>query len=292
MQRLSVTDTSITGGAPGIMAAGTAAADNWSGGSATSSAAYSVGGSVSGLSGTVVLQDNGGDNLSLTANGAFTFATALAGGTAYTVTVKTNPSGETCTVSNGSGTIASANVTNVTVSLRERARLQRRRERVGAVGDGGAARQRWGQPVADRERGVHLRHRAGRRHRLHRDRQNQPLRGNLHRFQRLGHHRLGQHHQRHRRLRERARLYVGGSVSGLSGTVVLQDNGGDNLSLTANGAFTFATALAGGTAYTVTVKTNPSGETCTVSNGSGTIASANVTNVTVVARCPHVGRLG
>ena len=70
-------------------------------------------------------------------------------------------------------------------------------------------------------------------------------------------------------------------MSGLSGTVVLQDNGGDNLSLSANGAFTFATALAGGTAYNVTVKTNPAGESCTVSNSSGTIASANITNVTV-----------
>ena len=32
------------------------------------------------------------------------------------MTVKTNPSGQTCTVANGSGTIGSANVTNVAVS--------------------------------------------------------------------------------------------------------------------------------------------------------------------------------
>ena len=70
-------------------------------------------------------------------------------------------------------------------------------------------------------------------------------------------------------------------MSGLSGTVVLQDNGGDNLSLSANGAFTFATPLAGGAAYSVTVKTNPAGQACTVSNGSGTVGSANVTNVAV-----------
>ena len=70
-------------------------------------------------------------------------------------------------------------------------------------------------------------------------------------------------------------------VSGLSGTVVLQDNGGDDLSVTANGSFTFATPLAGGAAYSVTVKTNPSGQSCTVSNGSGTVGSANVTNVAV-----------
>src|SRR5262249_59187248 len=82
----------------------------------TNSATYTVGGSVSGLSGTVVLQDNGGDNLTVTANGSFTFATALAPGAAYNVTVKTNPTGQSCSVSNGTGTIASANVTSVAVA--------------------------------------------------------------------------------------------------------------------------------------------------------------------------------
>ena len=110
---ISVTDTSVTGGAPGIMAFSNATAGNWSGGNAAS---YTVGGAVSGLSGTVVLQNNGGDNLSVSANGSFTFATALPTGAAYNVTVKANPSGQTCTVSNGSGTIGSANVTNVAVS--------------------------------------------------------------------------------------------------------------------------------------------------------------------------------
>ena len=40
----------------------------------TAATTYSVGGTVSGLSGTVVLQDNGGDDLSVGASGAFTFA--------------------------------------------------------------------------------------------------------------------------------------------------------------------------------------------------------------------------
>src|SRR5499427_7438289 len=114
VQRITATDTTLTGGAPGIMSYGTGTAGNWSGGKLAGS--YTVGGTVSGLSGTVVLQDNGGDTLNVSANGAFTFATALVGGTGYSVTVKTNPTGQTCSVSNGSGTIGSANVTNVTVT--------------------------------------------------------------------------------------------------------------------------------------------------------------------------------
>ena len=80
------------------------------------------------------------------------------------------------------------------------------------------------------------------------------------RCQRVGHDRLGQRDQRGRELhREPEYFTVGGTVSGLSGTVVLQDNGGDDLTVTANGSFTFATQAGGGAAYAVTVKTNPCG---------------------------------
>ena len=74
---------------------------------------------------------------------------------------------------------------------------------------------------------------------------------------------------------------MGGTLSGLSGTVVLEDNGTDDLSLTAGGSFTFATPLASGAAYNVTVKTSPASQNCTVSNGTGTVGAANVTNVAV-----------
>ena len=75
---------------------------------------------------------------------------------------------------------------------------------------------------------------------------------------------------------------VGGTVSSLSGSgLVLQNNGGDDLSISADGTFTFATSIAYGASYSVTVKTEPTGQTCTVDNGSGTIAYTNVTNVSV-----------
>jgi hypothetical protein len=79
---------------------------------------------------------------------------------------------------------------------------------------------------------------------------------------------------------------VGGTVSGLTGTVVLQNNGGDSLSISANGPFTFPTRLGLGASYNVTVSTQPMGKTCTVANGSGSIGDgytgADVTNVTVI----------
>ena len=52
--------------------------------------------------------------------GPFTFPDGLARGTAYTVTIGTQPSNpaQTCAVAHASGTIASANVTDVAVSLR------------------------------------------------------------------------------------------------------------------------------------------------------------------------------
>ncbi len=116
VERIVVSDTSLGGGAPGVMAYGAAKADNWSAGNAVSTGTFSVGGTVSGLSGTVVLQNNGGDDLSVAGNGPFAFASLLAGGAAYNVTVKTSPAGQTCTVAGGSGTVASTNVTSVTVT--------------------------------------------------------------------------------------------------------------------------------------------------------------------------------
>ncbi|MCH8842837.1 MAG: hypothetical protein IID61_07640, partial [SAR324 cluster bacterium] len=50
---------------------------------------YSVGGTLSGLTGTVVLQNNDADGLTLNSNGSFTFATAVADLAGYAVTVLT-----------------------------------------------------------------------------------------------------------------------------------------------------------------------------------------------------------
>ncbi len=76
------------------------------------------------------------------------------------------------------------------------------------------------------------------------------------------------------------------NLAGNSGGLVLQDNGKDNLPVNANGNFQFATTVTGGSAYNVTVLTQPSSpvQQCSVANGNGT-ATANVNNVKV--DCGH-----
>jgi 6-phosphogluconolactonase len=77
---------------------------------------------------------------------------------------------------------------------------------------------------------------------------------------------------------------VGGTVSGLTGTgLVLQINGSQTLAVNTNGSFSFPTTLPGGSAYSVTVQSQPSvaREICGVSNGSGTVGTSAVDNVGV-----------
>ena len=77
-----------------------------------------------------------------------------------------------------------------------------------------------------------------------------------------------------------------GTVSGLGTglSVTLQDNGGDDFVLNANGSFNFDTSLAAGSTYEVTVAAQPVGQVCFVANGDGTIPSgdAGITPVEIV----------
>jgi hypothetical protein len=77
---------------------------------------------------------------------------------------------------------------------------------------------------------------------------------------------------------------IGGSVSGLVGSgLVLQQSGGDDLAIAADGSFTFSTAVNDGSIYVVTVLVQPSepAQTCVVTNGDGAVVGADVTDVAV-----------
>ncbi|MGC3979696.1 MAG: beta-propeller fold lactonase family protein [Steroidobacteraceae bacterium] len=90
--------------------------------SSSAPAMYSVSVTVSGLTGTgLVLQNNGSSDLAISSNGAATFATQIANGTAYNVTVKSQPVAEPaqlCDLVNNNGKINNAAVTNIEIKCR------------------------------------------------------------------------------------------------------------------------------------------------------------------------------
>ena len=253
------------------------------GGGGGGTSTYTVSGTVTGLTGTgLVLVDNGTDTLTVAANAtSFTFNTAVAKGGAYAVTVGTQPTnpGQTCTVTNGSGT-ATANVTNVAVACVSEYTIGGTVTGLSGSGlvladnatdtltiSGTGTVQFTFKTLVNGPYNVTV--------------QTQPTNptqtctvsngsgsatANVTNVQ----------------VACTSKFSIGGTVTGLTGTgLVLQDNGGDNLTLAAGATtFTFATLVPG--AYSVTVLTQPSNpvQTCVVTNGAGA-AAANVTNVAV-----------
>ncbi len=87
-----------------------------SGSGSVESVTYSIGGTVTGLQGSVTLQNNNTGVLTLGSSGNFSFSSKLSNGDSYSVSVQTQPSGQVCTLSNADGVIANANVSNVMLS--------------------------------------------------------------------------------------------------------------------------------------------------------------------------------
>lgn len=79
---------------------------------------------------------------------------------------------------------------------------------------------------------------------------------------------------------------ISGTVNNLSGsTLVLQNTGLDDLSISATGSvpFTFSTPLKDGASYNITVSSQPNspGQICNVTDGVGSIVTADVTGIIV-----------
>jgi hypothetical protein len=80
---------------------------------------YTVGGQASGVIGSgCVLQVNGANNRTITGNGPFTFPATFLDGENYVARVLSDPIGpnQTCSLTDSSGTVNGANVTNIGVS--------------------------------------------------------------------------------------------------------------------------------------------------------------------------------
>lgn len=81
---------------------------------------YAIAGTVNGLEGTLVLQNNAGDNVQLTAAGSFSFPTALAEGASYEISVLDQPQWQSCSVAQGNGKVV-GNVSDVAITCTARA---------------------------------------------------------------------------------------------------------------------------------------------------------------------------
>jgi hypothetical protein len=75
---------------------------------------------------------------------------------------------------------------------------------------------------------------------------------------------------------------LGGTISGLSASGLVLENGSDTLAVNSGAtSFTMPTPVPFGATYAVTVGTQPAGLTCTVSNGNSTMPAGPVNNVAV-----------
>src|SRR4051812_16867133 len=161
--------------------------------------AHSLGGTVSGLTTSGLVLANGTDTLSVSTGATrFRLPAGLVSGTAYSITVQSQPAGQICSIANGSGTMGSADMANTVIVCSSQA------------------------------------------------------------------------------------FSLGGTVTGLTNSGLVLANGSNTVDVTAN-ATTFAlpTPVALGSSYALTVQAQPTGLSCSVTQGTGTMPGSDVSTVAV-----------
>jgi hypothetical protein len=251
---------------------------------ACSTTGFSIGGTVSGLAEgqAITLLNNGSDATNVTSD-AFTFATAVASNGGYSVTVGTQPTGQTCTVTGGSGEGVNVNVTSVAVvcstntftiggavsGLGDEQQVTLFDNGTDATTVIGNAAFTFATPVAyNGSYAVTVSTQPTGKTCTVSGGSGSGVTANITAVSVTC---------------STNTFTIGGSVSGLASgqQVTLLNNGADAKTVTASGNFTFATPVAYNGSYAVTVSTQPTGQTCTVSGGSGSGVTANITAVTV-----------
>jgi hypothetical protein len=236
---------------------------------------------------TVVVKNDSGDTLTLTSNGAFTFATAVENGSGYAVAVRTQPAGQICTVANGSGNIDGADITNIAVTCANA-------HSVGGMisglssGETVVLQNNGGDDLTLTDNGAFVFSSVlgdGTSYAVTVGRQPAPHRNCA---VANGSGAIDGADVTNIAVTCATTYAVGGTLEGLGAgeTVVLQNNGGDDLTLADNGAFAFATELKVDTDYSVTVKTSPEGKNVFLGRQYGTSSGPDVTNVEVVVTRP------
>jgi uncharacterized repeat protein (TIGR03803 family) len=245
---------------------------------------FSLGGTISGLgANTGLVLSDGTDSLTVAANATtFIMPTKLAFGSTYAVAITGSPSGLTCSVSNGGGTMPAANVTNVAIACSDQSYTV-----------GGTIQGLSSAGLVLASNGDTLTVNSGNTQFTMPTRvaytsaynitvQTQPTNETCTVSNGSGI--MGTANVTTVTVNCAVNTYtIGGSISGLTATgLVLQNNGTDNTPIPANATgFTMGGGLVSGSSYNITVETQPSGLACTVTNGTGMVASQNVGNVSI-----------
>jgi hypothetical protein len=247
---------------------------------ATCVSTFSLKVTTTGLSGTLVVQDDKADSLTFTTNTTKTFASTYTSGSTYSVTIQTQPTGQTCTLgSNASGTITA----NTTVTATCVTNFSLKVKTTGLVGtlkvqDSKADSLTFTTNTTKTFASTYAN---GSTYSV--TIQTQPTGQTC----TLGSNASGTITANTTvNATCVSNFTISVAVTGLTGTLVAQDDKLDTLTFTTNNTQTFASTYASGSSYTVSVQTQPSGQTCTLSsNASGTITA----NTTVTATCANSG---
>lgn len=243
---------------------------------------YNIGGSISGLTANGLVLANGTNTVSPSSGAnTFTFSTKKATGAAYAVTVQANPSGQTCTVSNASGNVATTSVSNIsvvcvsnpgalggTVSGLSTSGLVLKNGTDELTVNSGASTFQFGSTVS-----------SGATYSV--TVKTQPTGKTCSVSNSTG--TMTSAGVTTVQVTCSTNSYtLGGSISGLSTSGLKLKSGSETLTISSGAtAFTFNTQVSYGGGYSVTVDTQPTGYTCSLSNSSGTMGAANVTAVQV-----------
>jgi hypothetical protein len=255
---------------------------------------YTVSGNISGLLGSgLVLQNNLGDDINISANGSFTFSQSIADTSNFNVSVLSNPTSpsQICSASNNTGTVNGANVNSITIvcstnsytiggmitGLSGSGLILRNNGGDDLSVSNGSSNFTFSQSIADGQT-------------FNVTTFSQPTTLSQNCTVSSGSGTVNGANINSISISCSTQSFtIGGTVTGYAGAgMVLQNNGGDSLPISGNGAFSFSTSLLDGSSYVVTVSTQPTGtsKSCSVNNSSGNLSNANVTNVLITCVAP------
>jgi hypothetical protein len=244
---------------------------------------FNVGGTISGLTASGLVLANGSDTLNVGAGAtSFTMPAAVAYNSGYNVIVASQPTGLTCDVTNGEGTMGTAAVTNIAVTCSDQpltvgGSIKGLDRATGLVVANGAstyavpenatrftlgASGSSGDPYAVRV-------------------QSQPAGLTCSVSGGVG--TIPTHDVTDVSITCSDEAYsLGGTVAGLTAAGLVLSDGSDAYSVPVNAShFTMPTDIAYGSSYTVDVQAQPAGLTCSISGGTGTMPASAITNVAV-----------